>query len=388
MDQRALLAVALVAGSVTAAGAGGYLAVRQMAQPAPVTSPQAVDQVALDTTPQVEGTEAEILPAPVPVPEPDPATPAPVAVAASKPARQAPARPAAPVRPRPVEPAARPVTVPSRPATPAPSQTPTAAPAPRAESPAPVAPAPAQAPAPTAAPAAAPRDDAGWSSSNDRFGRDASVPTRDDNWPARDADTADATEPLPNRAAVPDPTPVPPAVRRLESVTIPADSVIGVQLEQTVSTATARVEDPVRARVTRDVRVGGAVVVPEGSRLLGSVTFVEDGGKIRERARLGVRFHTLVLADGSQIKLPTETVYRDGESPAGRSAAKIGGAAAGGAILGAILGGGKGAIIGAATGAGGGTAAAMAGERRPAELRAGQPVTVRVTDKVATTVER
>jgi hypothetical protein len=130
------------------------------------------------------------------------------------------------------------------------------------------------------------------------------------------------------------------------------------------------------------------VVVPAGSRLIGSVTLVEEGGKIRERARLGVRFHTLVLADGTELRLPTETIYRDGESPTGRSAAKIGGAAAGGAILGAILGGGKGALIGAATGAGSGTAVAMAGERRPAELRSGQPITVRVTDNVTTQVER
>ena len=143
-----------------------------------------------------------------------------------------------------------------------------------------------------------------------------------------------------------------------------------------------------RARVTRDVVSGGDVVVPAGARLIGNVVLVEEGGRVRERSRLGVRFHTLVLADGTEVRLPTETVYRDGESPAGRSAARIGGATVGGAIIGAILGGGKGAAIGAATGAGGGTAVAMAGGRRPAELRAGQPITVRVSDAVTTQVER
>ena len=171
-------------------------------------------------------------------------------------------------------------------------------------------------------------------------------------------------------------------------MTIPADAVIGVQLETTVSSANAKVEDPVRARVTRDLLAGGQVVVPAGARLLGNVTLVEEGGKVRERARLGVRFHTLVLADGTEVRLPTETIYRDGESPAGRSAAKIGGAAVGGAILGAIMGGGKGAVIGAATGAGSGTGWAMAGDRRPAELRSGQSLTVRVSDAVSTQVER
>ena len=171
-------------------------------------------------------------------------------------------------------------------------------------------------------------------------------------------------------------------------MTIPADAVIGVQLETSVSTEQAKVEDPVRARVTRDLMAGGGVVVPAGSRLLGSVTLVEQGGRVRDRARLGVRFHTLMLADGSEVRLPTETIYRDGESPAGRSAAKIGGATVGGAILGAIMGGGKGAVIGAATGAGSGTGWAMAGDRQPAELRSGQSLTVRVSDSVSTQLQR
>ncbi|HTV00997.1 MAG TPA: TrbI/VirB10 family protein, partial [Luteitalea sp.] len=213
--------------------------------------------------------------------------------------------------------------------------------------------------------------------------------SRDDRWPARDSNstTTDA-DPLPSRTVDLEPTRAPEPVRRVESVTIPAESVIGVQIETTTTSETARVEDTVRARVTRDVLSRGTVVVPAGSRLVGSVTLVEDGGRIRERARLGVRFHTLVLADGTEVRLPTETIYRDGESPAKGSAAKIGGAAAGGAILGAILGGTRGAIIGAATGAGGGTAAAMAGERKPAELRSGQAVTVRVSSDVETQVER
>ncbi|MBA2355347.1 MAG: hypothetical protein H0V80_11840, partial [Acidobacteria bacterium] len=122
---------------------------------------------------------------------------------------------------------------------------------------------------------------------------------------------------------------------RRERVTIPEDSVIGVQLETTISSATARVEDPVRARVARDVLADGVVVVPAGALLLGSVTLVEDGGKFRDRARLGVRFHTLVLGEGREQRLPTATIYRDGESPSTRSAAQIGGATAGGAVLGA-----------------------------------------------------
>ena len=175
---------------------------------------------------------------------------------------------------------------------------------------------------------------------------------------------------------------------QVDELIVSADSVIGLQLKNTVSSETSQVEDRVEAQVVRDVAVGGRVAIPAGSRVLGAVTVVERGGKVRDRARLGVRFHTLVLDDGTTLQLQTDTVYRDGASPSGSSAAKMGGAAIGGAIVGAILGGGKGAVIGGATGAAGGTAAVMAGSRRPATMTSGSTVTVRVLSPVAVNVER
>jgi hypothetical protein len=164
--------------------------------------------------------------------------------------------------------------------------------------------------------------------------------------------------------------------------------VLGLQLATTVSTETAKLEDPVEARVTREVRVGNRVAIPVGTRMLGSVTLVERGGKMKEQSKLAVRFHTLVLADSTRIPVQTEAIHREGDSPAKESAAKVGAAAAGGAILGAILGGGKGAAIGGAVGAAGGTAAVMAGGRNPAVLTSGTAITVRLQQPVTVTVER
>src|SRR5205085_407930 len=84
--------------------------------------------------------------------------------------------------------------------------------------------------------------------------------------------------------------------------------------------------DRVEARVVRDVRVGGRVAIPAGARALGSVVVVERGGKMRERARLGIRFHTLALADGTRLPITTETIYRYGDAPGNSSAAKNRGA--------------------------------------------------------------
>ena len=186
----------------------------------------------------------------------------------------------------------------------------------------------------------------------------------------------------PEPAHAPEPPP-----HTFEELVISRDSVIGLQTEGRLTSETARVEDRIEARVTRDVRVGDRVAIPAGARAIGSVMQVERGGKFTERARLGIRFHTLVLADGTKLPISTETIYRDGEAPGNSSRAKIGGAAVGGASLGAILGGGKGAAIGAAAGAGAGGAAVAAGDRSAATLPAGTTMTVRILQPVTVTTD-
>ena len=193
---------------------------------------------------------------------------------------------------------------------------------------------------------------------------------------------------VPEQQPAPEPEPVaPPAPEFLELI-VPADAVLGLQMESTVSSDRAKVEDAVDARVTRDVRVSGRVAIPAGSLVYGTVTEVERGGKMRDRARLGIRFHTVVLAGGDRLNLRTDAITREGASPGRESAAKVGGAAVGGAILGAILGGRKGAAIGGAVGAGGGTAAVMAGEANVVTVPAGSTVSVRIQQPITVTVEK
>ena len=169
---------------------------------------------------------------------------------------------------------------------------------------------------------------------------------------------------------------------------MPADSVIGLQIDSFVTTDRAQVEDDVQARVTRDVMVSRRVAIPAGSLVSGSVVMVERAGKLKGAARLGVRFHTVVFDDGVEVPIVTETVYREGSSRGRDNAARIGGGAVAGAILGAIFGGGRGAAIGGAAGAAGGTAAAAAGDAEPATLAAGTTLTVRLSRPVSVTVEQ
>lgn len=330
---------------VMAAGGGAYLATRQNAEDAvartPIADAPPLAAEPAKAAPSVAETEALVgepnkgqAAKDVPAEAPDP-TPAMTPATHGRAAEQRPSRPA------------RPVSAPPR----------RAPVAPAAQAPAPVPPAPVAA-EPT---------------------RPAAPPAPEPEPPAR------AVEPPPPPVEAPPP---PPPPRELEELVVSADSVIGLQIENTLSTERARIEDRVDAHVTRDVKAGDRVAIPAGSKVIGAVTLVERGGKVKERARLGVRFHTIVLAGGTRVPVSTTTLIREGDSPSRESTAKIGGAAIGGAILGAILGGGKGAAAGAAAGAAGGTAAVIAGDRNAATLSAGSTVTVRVLSPVTITIEK
>ncbi len=330
---------ALVTACLTAAAAGGYFATRQNATP--TASPAATSPAPVAVSPTtakpaerpVEETEAV-------VGDKDPA-------GAKKPTSSLPASS------EPIAPRATPRTT-ARAAAPASSAD--ASTSHQDRSPDRTAPVSA-APAPPSAATPAPTSDA------------AASAIRPDDRPAAEASRASE-----------------PPAKVYEELVISPDSVVGLQIDRTISTSSARVEDRVDARVTRDVRVGEKVAIPSGARAIGSVTEVDRGGKFKERARLGIRFHTLVLADGTRVPMSTETIYRDGDAPA--SAQKVGGGAVAGAILGAILGGAKGAAIGGAAGAGAGAASAAAGDRSAATFPAGTQTTVRILSPVTITVER
>ncbi len=179
---------------------------------------------------------------------------------------------------------------------------------------------------------------------------------------------------------------VPPA--RFDELTVKADSVVGIRLDSTVSTETARVEDKVTARVARDVTVNGRTAISAGARLEGVVTLADRGGRFKGQSRLGVRFLTLILPDNTRVPIQTETIFREGESPTSEAASKVGASAVVGTILGAIIGGHKGAAIGATAGAAGGTAAVMTDSPNDVAIEAGTSLTVRLTAPVVLSIER
>ena len=405
MTKPIVAAAGIAIAAVAAAGVGSYLAVRHaigLAPPSTATQPAvalAGPSPVVETPPAPNAaaeTVIEVEPAAVEPPEEPRRAPRRASISPTL-------RPDAPAL-RPAAAAHRPPVAAARPAAPdpRPRPRPTAPPATRAE-PGP-APEPEPAPGPEPVANAVPEPNRGAGDRAGVAGDPPPGPTGDlpvvEGWVRADGlDPAPAPERDLEPAAPPpvEPRRPPLAGTRLvaprsagpvaaadpwpsfDELEVAADSVIGIQLDSAVSTHNARVEDPVEARVIRDVQAGDRVAIPSGTRLRGSVVLVETGGRLRSASRLGVRFHTLLMDDGAEVRLSTETIYREGKSPGGDSVAKIGGAAVAGSILGAIFGGERGAAIGGSIGAAGGTAAALNGEAEPAVLPAGSRLTVRLS---------
>lgn len=162
-------------------------------------------------------------------------------------------------------------------------------------------------------------------------------------------------------------------------VSVPEGTALPLVLETSVSSAANTEGDSVVAKLADDLRVGEKVVAPAGSEVKGRVTAAVRSGKVKGRARLAFAFDTLVVK-GKRVEIATTAVDITAENTKKKDATIIGGATAGGAILGAIIDGKKGAAIGAGVGAAGGTGTVLATRGKEVELRSGQSLTVKLTE--------
>src|SRR5262249_55096014 len=108
-------------------------------------------------------------------------------------------------------------------------------------------------------------------------------------------------------------------------------------------------------------------------------THVRRSGKVKGRAQLAMRFHTITAPDGRErYRISTRAWSRTAPATKAKDAAKIGVPAAGGALVGGLVGGKKGALIGATAGGGAGTAVVLSTRGQEVRVGRGAIVTVRL----------
>ena len=162
--------------------------------------------------------------------------------------------------------------------------------------------------------------------------------------------------------------------QRYREVTLPAGTRVQLRLGSGYSSETSHVEQRVNATVVSSVGAGGYTALPAGSRVSGVVSSVERPGKVKGRGSIALRFSDVVV--GGERYSMVASYARVAPATKKRDAAKIGIPAAGGAIVGAILGGKKGALTGAAIGGGAGTAVVLSTRGKDAYIGSGSVIGV------------
>lgn len=169
------------------------------------------------------------------------------------------------------------------------------------------------------------------------------------------------------------------ASRADREITLPAGTRLRLRLDTSHTSASARVEDLVRAHLAAPVVLNGRTVVPANAEVTGHVVSARPSGKVKGRGYLAVRFSELRSDRGNErYDIVTRTWAREAPGTKKKDAATIGVPAGVGAVVGGVMGGKKGAAIGAGVGAGAGTGVVLSTRGREVSLPRGATVIVRL----------
>lgn len=167
-----------------------------------------------------------------------------------------------------------------------------------------------------------------------------------------------------------------------QSFTVPGGTLIHLTLNDSLGSAHSRVGDGFTARVASAVIVDGRKVIPAGSTVRGTVREVRAAKRGAGNASLTLGFTRIDLPGGYSSEISASLTDRS-ESKKRRNAAIIGGSAAGGAVLGRVLGKDtKGAVVGSVVGGAIGTGVVLSKEGEQVDLPEGTPIAIQLDSSI------
>jgi hypothetical protein len=186
-----------------------------------------------------------------------------------------------------------------------------------------------------------------------------------------------------------------PATMLSAQTPVPAGTALMVRLDTTLATFSTRVGDPFQGQVTQAVVVNGATLIPVGARVEGRVTKVSEPRRISGKPTIGILPEAVILPSGERFFLDATLVDTNikgadvnqegqfkGLGHDRRDQLEVGGGAAGGMVIGGLIGGGPGVLIGGAVGATSTTVHWLA-KHRSATLPAGTELTLELNRPLA-----
>lgn len=151
--------------------------------------------------------------------------------------------------------------------------------------------------------------------------------------------------------------------------TLAAGEELVVRTTSTLSTKTNNAGETFAASLEEPLEIDGVILAPKGSKVTGTVTSSDDGGRVKGVAQIGVAL-TEIVVNGKTYPVSSGTYVQSAKKTVTKDAQKIGIGAGIGAAIGAIAGGGDGAAKGAGVGAGAGTGVVLGTRGDPAVIPA------------------
>jgi hypothetical protein len=145
-------------------------------------------------------------------------------------------------------------------------------------------------------------------------------------------------------------------------VTVPAGAVLRVRINRGLDSNHIQPGATFDGTVLTDVVAGGAVAIPRGATIQGTVVDAKKAGVFKGEGQLGLQLNTLTLG-GNVYPLNTEVWQANGRDKTAGTVNNTVGLGALGAVFGAVAGGGAGAAIGAGVGGAAGLAGSAASPR-------------------------
>jgi len=146
---------------------------------------------------------------------------------------------------------------------------------------------------------------------------------------------------------------------------VPEGTALKVRLETTLATFSNKAGDPFTGKISEPVLVDGKTVIPVGATVEGRVIKVSEPRRIKGKPTIAILPEHVVMPDGQRYMLnavlvdtniPGTDVNQEGQFKGSghdrRDQLEAGAGAAGGMLIGGLIGGGPGVLIGGAVGAG------------------------------------
>ncbi|WP_158944372.1 BON domain-containing protein [Granulicella sp. S190] len=157
------------------------------------------------------------------------------------------------------------------------------------------------------------------------------------------------------------------AQRGGDAVVVPLGANLRVRINQGMNSKHTVVGTTFDGVVLNDVVAGGAIAIPRGASIQGTVVAVHTAGELKGKGELKLQLNSVSLG-GKVYPIATDFWWHQGADKTGNTVGNTVGLGAVGALIGAVAGGGVGAAVGAGVGGIAGLGVSAASGRGEAEL--------------------